>query len=75
MLAGAGVPALPPGEAGEFVGGGFELARKLRHRLSGRRPRAMMKTWLPMKIISHLKAASMKPRCGGVTWLAKGEVR
>jgi uncharacterized protein YecE (DUF72 family) len=50
-LAGAGRPA----------GGVLSAVRKLRQRLSGKRPTMMMKTWLPMKIISHLKAASMNP--------------
>ena len=59
--AGAGVPALSPGDAGKPGGGGFGPERKLRHSLKGNMPRAIMNTWLPMKIISHLKAASMKP--------------
>ena len=50
---------LPPGLAG--AGGEAPRARKLLHQFRGSRPRAMIAAWLATKIISHLKAASMKP--------------
>ena len=50
-----------PAGAGRPPGGDFTTGRKLRQRLNGNKPRTMIRTWLPMKIINHLNAASMKP--------------
>jgi hypothetical protein len=46
-----------PGELGK--GGGTE--RKLRHKLKGNRPSKMIIAWLPIKSLSQIKAASIKP--------------